>query len=380
MLNLLVLLSALLSPLLGALVAAHAQTDLTKFHTFRNRLWNEHGLVGPKYSLKESADWGFGYFNATSAVGGPTEIRSFVLFTIASPATTPKVLPALLSSLFSLGGQPSAQQTNPFGKWTMLTEHLIVGTTNSEAQAACLDRALQGKYLHKCYDLDHEYNLELQDVATLSKSKLHAHTVAVSRIKALVDIVSLGYDVLYFDPHHIFFQNPLQYLYTYTRAHLVVSPTPASKCKKLVIPPGGQLPEDHHKLDLIFMRSGSGTFRCLYNWIYHVTRNDASVDDRPLDHFTFRRVMQECMNALGPELLAVEYLDPTAFPADCHTQCGCANDAPAAALPNGDCSREVMDKWVGFLFSCAGNSTNLFQSMSRYASMYTNATGKPAGL
>ncbi|KAG2498690.1 hypothetical protein HYH03_003430 [Edaphochlamys debaryana] len=340
----------------------------------RDKYWHEHGLVNPSRNLRDQVDWGFGYYPSTAS-DGTNETRSFVLMTIATPAS---IAAGVLSTLLeSLSKQTAPHQTNPFGTGTQLSEHTIVATTSHDAQMGCAKEELQ-KYKHKCYELDHEFNQGLQDFAALGQSKEHAYTVAISRIKTLVDIVSLGYDVLYFDPHHIFFQNPLDYMYTKTKAHLVISPTPASQCKRLVQAPGAPLPDDHHKLDMIFMRSGPGTFRCLYNWVYYATHNNVELVDKPLDHHTFRTVFQDCISSLGSDIMSVEYLDPAAFPADCHTKCGCASEVPAAPGATGDCPKEVMEKWVGYLFSCAPNAQALHDEMVKYGDMYTR-TGLVVG-
>jgi hypothetical protein len=59
--------------------------------------------------------------------------------------------------------------------------------------------------------------------------------------------MSLGYDVLYFDLHHYFFQNPLRYLYDHTTAPLVTT-GPAAVCAVPQLGADGALPTDHHRL------------------------------------------------------------------------------------------------------------------------------------
>ena len=88
---------------------------------------------------------------------------------------------------------------------------------------------------------------------------LHLQNVGYCKVRAAPP--HAGYDVFYFDLHHIFFQNPLKYMYTQTTAPVVVSGTPASGCRPLAAGPDGRLPDDHHRLDILFIRSQPSSFR-----------------------------------------------------------------------------------------------------------------------
>ncbi|PNW83405.1 hypothetical protein CHLRE_05g244400v5 [Chlamydomonas reinhardtii] len=235
--------------------------------------------------------------------------------------------------------------------------------------------ALSQTYHQKCYELDHFLNAGVEDILALSKTKAHAYSLGLSRIKALVDLVSLGYDVFYFDLHHVFFRNPLAYLYANTSAPVVVSGTPASGCRPLAAGPGGRLPVDHHRLDIVFIRSQPSTFRCLYNWLYWSTHTTHDVGDKPLDHHTFRNTMQECVTSLGVSVISVQYLDPHAFPSNCATKCGCRTNSPVDPVrpgtpgANSSCPPEVMSQWVGYLLGCSGSPAALEADMVRYGEM-----------
>ncbi|PNH03839.1 hypothetical protein TSOC_010065, partial [Tetrabaena socialis] len=147
----------------------------------------------------------------------------------------------------------------------------------------------------------------------------------------------VGYDVLYFDAHQYFFQHPLQHIYRHhPTANVVVSPT---SCQPPVLGPDGSLPDDHHHLDIVFLRSTPSSFRCLFNWLYWSTHTTHDVNDRPLDHHTFRQVMQECVMSLGSAVMSVQYLDPVAFPSECNAKCGCANGGPIEFSPDGTCPK-----------------------------------------
>ncbi|KXZ45399.1 hypothetical protein GPECTOR_55g305 [Gonium pectorale] len=240
-----------------------------------------------------------------------------------------------------------------------------------DTQLAC-DK-LAEKYHQKCYELDHGFNQGIQDLLDVSRTKAQAYSVGLSRIKTLVDLISMGYDVLYFDAHQYFFRNPLKYMYTRTTAHVVVSGTPKSGCSPQVPGPNGELPDEHHRLDIAFVRTTPATFRCIYNWLYWSMYTSHDVNDKPLDHHTFRNVMQECVTTLGMSVLSVGYLDPHAFPSECHTKCGCLHGQPVVAAADGSCPKEGMDQWVGYLLSCSGNAANLDGLMAKYSAMYSNA-------
>ncbi|KAG2445037.1 hypothetical protein HYH02_008905 [Chlamydomonas schloesseri] len=308
--------------------------------------------------------------------------------------------------LASLAGFKGGGQTDAYGHGTSLAEHTIVASTSLPVQLGC--DALQQTYHNRCYELDHSLNAGVEDLLALSKSKAHAYSLGLSRIKMLVDLVALGYDVLYFDLHHVFFRNPLTHLYAHTTAPVVVSGTPASGCRPLAVGAGARLPADHHRLDLVFIRSQPSSFRCLYNWLYLSTHTQHDVGDRPLDHYTFRSAMQECVASLGQSTLSVQYLDPHAFPSNCATKCGCKNQSPvpestghspaaptqgasgAAAAEGpvgggrggggvGSCPPEVVSQWVGYALACSGSSTALAADMARYSEMWEAASGSTAG-
>ncbi len=44
--------------------------------------------------------------------------------------------------------------------------------------------------------------------------------------------------------------------------------------------------------DLMFFRSGPAVFRCLYNWLYWSSHGQHDPGEKPLDHFTWRTVIQ----------------------------------------------------------------------------------------
>ncbi|GFR42872.1 hypothetical protein Agub_g3863 [Astrephomene gubernaculifera] len=346
--------------LLSVTLASSQPVDI---NAQKGQYWGEKGLANPSRRLREIADFALLYFNAT------TEFRAVLLFTIATPASKDNVLPRLLENLASF---KSHDQVDTNGNdATSLAEHTIVGTTNMDTQHAC-DK-LAEKHRQKCYELDHGFNQGAQGLLSAANSKVHAYSVGLSRIKALIDLISMGYDVLYFDLHHYFFQNPLKYMYSHTRAPLVVSGTPSSGCRQLQSGPDGSLPDDHHRLDIAFMRSGPAAFRCMYNWLYWSTHTAHDVNDRPLDHHTFRNVMQECVLSLGKQVMSVEYLSPAAFPSECATKCGCRADNPVQPAPDGSCSKDDMSSWVGYLFSCTPNPADLDALLLKYGTMYRNA-------
>ncbi|KAG2430888.1 hypothetical protein HXX76_009861 [Chlamydomonas incerta] len=306
-------------------------------------------------------------------------MRSVVLLTIATPASINGTLRRVLANLASFKGK---EQIDTYGHDTSLAEHTIVASTSMAVQLGC--DALSQTYHQRCYELDHLLNAGIDDILALSKSKAHAYSLGLSRIKALVDLVSLGYDVFYFDLHHVFFRNPLQHLYTRTTAPVVVSGTPASGCRPLVVGADGRLPDDHHRLDIVFIRSQPSSFRCLYNWLYWSTHTAHDVNDKPLDHHTFRNTMQECVRALGDSVIRVEYLDPHVFPSNCATKCGCKNKVPVEpgpGPPGGSCPPDVSSQWVGYLLGCSGGAAALEADMVKYANMWeaANATGAQAG-
>ncbi|KAG2431435.1 hypothetical protein HXX76_009450 [Chlamydomonas incerta] len=165
-------------------------------------------------------------------------------------------------------------------------------------------------------------------------------------------------------------------MYTQTTAPVVVSGTPSSGCRPLSAGSDGKLPDDHHRLDIVFIRSQPSSFRCLYNWLYWSTHTAHDVNDKPLDHHTFRNTMQECVSSLGTSVVNVGYLDPHAFPSDCATKCGCNNNSPVEPGPDGNCPKEAMAKWVGYLLGCSGSNPALDASMIKYQNMWAawNAT------
>ena len=42
----------------------------------------------------------------------------------------------------------------------------------------------------------------------------------------------------------------------------------------------------------MFLRTGPAVFRCLYNWLYWSSHGQHDPGEKPLDHFTWRTVMQ----------------------------------------------------------------------------------------
>ncbi|GIL48075.1 hypothetical protein Vafri_4778 [Volvox africanus] len=329
----------------------------------KNQYWSEHGLQNPPFRLRQLADVSLLYFNSSR------EIRAVLLFTIASPASIPVVLPRVLENLASFLSQDQLDTNG--NRATTLAEHTLVATTNMEAQQGC-DR-LNEKYKHKCYELDHGFNAAVQDHLELSRTKAHAYSIGLSRIKSMVDLISLGYDVLYFDLHHYFFKNPLRYMYTHTTAPIVISATPSSVCQPLSPAPDGSLPDDHHRLDIAFVRSTPSTFRCIYNWLYWSSHTLHEVEGKPLDHHTFRKVMQECVTSLGTSVLSVSYLNPEHFPSECNAKCGCRGGTPVERQPDGKCPTDVMSNWVGMIFSCSDSAANLGTLLDTYATMYRDA-------
>ncbi|GIL74904.1 hypothetical protein Vretimale_2524 [Volvox reticuliferus] len=329
----------------------------------KNYYWSEQGLENPSQGLLQVADWSLLYFNTSR------EIRPVLLFTIATPASIPVVLPQVLENLASFLSQDQMDANG--NRATTLAEHTLVASTNIEAHHGC--GRLTEKYHHKCHEFDHKFNGAVYDHLELSQTKAHAYSIGLSRIKYLVDMVSLGYDVFYFDLHHYFFKNPLRYMYTHTTTPIVVSATPSSVCQPLSAAPDGSLPDEHHRLDIAFVRSTPSTFRCLYNWLYWSTHTMHEAEDKPLDHHTFRTVMQECVSSLGTSVLSVSYLNPEHFPSECNAKCGCRGGAPVERPPDGKCPTEVMSNWVGMIFSCSDSATSLGSLIDKYASMYRDA-------
>ncbi len=171
---------------------------------------------------------------------------------MATPSSVKGVLPRVLENLDSFKRE---DQIDTNGWATSLAEHTIVLSTNHEAHEGC--RKLSEKFKNKCFEFEHGFNNGVQDHFTLNTQ--HAANIGLSRIKVLTDLVSLGYDIFYFDLHQYFFQHPLKYLYAHTKGSFVVSST---KCVAAQQNADGSLPDDHHHLDLIFLRSNPAAFRC----------------------------------------------------------------------------------------------------------------------
>lgn len=171
---------------------------------------------------------------------------------MATPSSVKGVLPKVLENLDSFKRE---DQIDTNGWATSLAEHTIVLSTNHEAHEGC--RRLSEKFKNKCFEFEHGFNNGVQDHFTLNTQ--HAANIGLSRIKVLTDLVSLGYDIFYFDLHQYFFQHPLKYLYANTKGSIVVSST---KCVAAQQNADGSLPDNHHHLDLIFLRSNPAAFRC----------------------------------------------------------------------------------------------------------------------
>ena len=70
-------------------------------------------------------------------------------------------------------------------------------------------------------------------------------SLGVVELKYLLDFTSMGFDVLFFEPHRIFFTNPLPLLYGYVNSTGADILLPSSSCVARPLSPASPLQREH---------------------------------------------------------------------------------------------------------------------------------------
>ncbi|KAG2482415.1 hypothetical protein HYH03_018650 [Edaphochlamys debaryana] len=201
-------------------------------------------------------------------------------------------------------------------------------------------------------------------------------------VKRLTDLVSLGYDVLWFEPDRVWFRHPLAWLVPYADSVGADVLLPSPTCQEPA-PGSGVDPRPVH-LDLIYIRSTPGTVRCMYQWVWYLSSAQVTSHDHVLSAEHFATALNKCL-----DYVSIRYLPTSAFPPFCAGRCGCNAGAPvgepgtgsvldANGTPTVSCAREQAREWVSMAFTCVHPVAARAAHMDAYTRLY-NATVHPIG-
>ncbi|KAG2498315.1 hypothetical protein HYH03_003576 [Edaphochlamys debaryana] len=197
-------------------------------------------------------------------------------------------------------------------------------------------------------------------------------------IKRLTDFLSMGYDVLWFEPDRVWFKHPVAAIYEAAAALGADMLLPASSCSPPDLSRGARLDDRPQHLDLLFIRSTPGTVRCMFQWLWHLSSPPVQPHDHFLNAQHFAPVLSECLS-----FAKIRYLPTSAFPPFCAARCGCKDGQPqgepglTSVLSgiggvNGtatcSCTKEQLSNMVSVSFPCLREGRP--QHMAAYTGQY----------
>ncbi|EIE22961.1 hypothetical protein COCSUDRAFT_41969 [Coccomyxa subellipsoidea C-169] len=244
-----------------------------------------------------------------------------------------------------------------------LTNHALVMGLGKGAKSIC--EGLNGRYSHHCVQSTnwpgHDTEYETGDAWHVA-AELH-------KLELILNILTLGYSVLYVDVDHVFYRNPMHHLLSLqadiglpdNHCELTNDNTTATKDSKF-----------DQDSSLIFAHSGPRAVRFIYDWIaqhkHDVHRQDGLIRH---DQVLFNEVLAPHFlrdaGGGGDAFVRIRKLSQDRFPSWCSGPCGCAGrskvapvsfakeEDPLEGIRGGvlECPESTVDQWLTFHYSCA---------------------------
>ncbi|KAG2496842.1 hypothetical protein HYH03_005247 [Edaphochlamys debaryana] len=251
--------------------------------------------------------------------------------------------------------------TLPDNRITNLARVHMIHPLSTSAMGLC--RKLQDQYGNGCapgfentFPAVQESQANSSHMAFLSGGFF---VVGYAKMGIMINLLSLGYDVLFVDSDHVYFRNPIPAFYTSYKADLY---TALEHCRNLDTQDGVvQFPDKVvPNISTLFARATGAVMRCLMNWFFAMI-SCAGKNEWCWDQYKFKGSMELCMRGMSYNHFTLGFLSPEKFASLCHGTCGCdALGMPRVVWRGGrgdpayeeTCPARVVKKWWLFHVAC----------------------------
>lgn len=288
----------------------------------------------PKKELREKVE----------AAAIPTKgSKGFVVVTISNSHALQTVFEPFLESM------DAQKVVLPNGTIRTMTTNLLVVTAGYESGMLCEQAAK--KHGHQCH-IDYTLGSLIGEGQTSFDGDHTWHKIGFGKVKLLLDIVTLGYDLLFLDSDVVVYKEIQPY---FEKLGVDVA-VPADECTATI---DGSLPADlRMNIGVLYIKASHMSVNCAYRWWLSMHHYTVMGHGWPWDQTNFETKFLPCMRSLGG---SVHLMPARAFPQHCQGACGCrfqsANSTKGAAVEMdaaGNCPADLVKDWFAMHVCCAG--------------------------